>query len=462
MLGGSIPGGGTGGPIPSANPADGGTTGTIVYQTVVLQQFNYNYPSGEKWIDEGDVLTNSVSMTGDVLSYTNLSDTEQTQTDGSGTSVSIPRGNLSESIYAINGNTDYGAAKVAAGDTVTYELEYTLPTSNIEDLDISSYLPLPIFNATTVSSFDPVVSATAPASGIARFGPNDTYYGISRIVPTLTSNATANSLDFDYGTYHDPGSESFDGRHPLHRHREQSAVRRRSLSDQPGARVRRLDQQRRRDRQRDRAARGDRAGALGDEGDRRRERSGATVTPNPYGFDGRARPALVSTARSTRTHLTANPITGGVSNIQAGDLVTFAIVVNNTGSGLNGAFDLTLADSLPSGFVIPSGGLNLEVTDGAGNALSVSNVGEGSGLFDQGILVKNPTNGVGTLAAYDATSGHNVLVVTYDLKPPARSRRTRRSRIPRASTVIPPARAEPNFLARLKPRPRPRPPSRCR
>ena len=349
LLGGSIPGGGTGGPIPSANPADGGTTGTIVYQTVVLQQFNYNYPSGEKWIDQGDVLTNSVSMTGDVLSYTNLSGTEQTQTDGSGTSVSIPRGNLSESIYAINGNTDYGAAKVAAGDTVTYELEYTLPTSNIEDLDISSYLPLPIFNATTVTSFDPVVSATAPASG------NTSSARTTRITaspgscrrsprtppPTVSISITA-PIMIPLRTPH--------GRHPLHRHREQSAVRRRSVSDQPAH---------------ESEGSTNNGGATANaivqlevtepvlsvtKGIVAVNDPGATVTPNPYGFNapGSSGPRFDGTINSNA--LTANPITGGVSNIQAGDLVTFAIVVNNTGSGLNGAFDLTLADSLPAGF----------------------------------------------------------------------------------------------------------------
>ena len=98
LLGGSIPAGGTGGPTPPPTPAFGGTTGTIVFHTVVQQQFDYNYPSGEAFVDEGDALTNAVTASGAVLAYANLSADGSDESDASGTSVSVPRGTLGASI----------------------------------------------------------------------------------------------------------------------------------------------------------------------------------------------------------------------------------------------------------------------------------------------------------------------------------------------------------------------------
>ena len=60
-------------------------------------------------------------------------------------------------------------------------------------------------------------------------------------------------------------------------------------------------------------------------------------------------------------------------------MVTFAIVVENLGSGPEGAFDVTFRDTLPAGFVVPAdlAALNLSVTDGAGTALAFTDLGGG-------------------------------------------------------------------------------------
>ncbi len=124
LLGGSIPNGGTGGPEPSASPTLGPTTGTIVFRTVVQQQFDYNYPSGEPFVDQGDALTSTVGLAGDVLAHANLAADGSAVNDTSGTIVAVRRGSLTESIYAINGATGVGSTpKIAAGDTITYRIE---------------------------------------------------------------------------------------------------------------------------------------------------------------------------------------------------------------------------------------------------------------------------------------------------------------------------------------------------
>ena len=69
----------------------------------------------------------------------------------SGAGVTILVGTLTKSIYAINGNTSFGAPRLGPGDTVTYRLRYTLPSSDMEPLTITDYLPLPVLFATEVT-----------------------------------------------------------------------------------------------------------------------------------------------------------------------------------------------------------------------------------------------------------------------------------------------------------------------
>jgi len=108
----------------------------------------------------------------------------------------------------------------------------------------------------------------------------------------------------------------------------------------------------------------------------------AVFTPSTVGPPG----APWTAGGVNSTNLAATPINSNVSNVDAGDLVTFATVVENTGSGLRGAFDVAVSDTVPAGFVIPAPGvLNLQVRNGAGTALPYTNVGGGTGLFDQGI-----------------------------------------------------------------------------
>ncbi|MDJ0688387.1 MAG: hypothetical protein QNJ41_07745 [Xenococcaceae cyanobacterium MO_188.B32] len=63
--------------------------------------------------------------------------------------------------------------------------------------------------------------------------------------------------------------------------------------------------------------------------------------------------------------------------------------MENTGSSRAGAFDVEISDTLPNGFLIPTGGLNLQVTDGVGDSIDFIGLGDpdgiGSDLFGNGI-----------------------------------------------------------------------------
>ncbi len=64
-------------------------------------------------------------------------------------------------------------------------------------------------------------------------------------------------------------------------------------------------------------------------------------------------PTAFSGGRITSQGLATTPINANLNNLDAGDRVTFAIVVENTGTGENGAFDVVLRDMLPVGFAAP-------------------------------------------------------------------------------------------------------------
>lgn len=209
LVGGAIPNGGTGGPVPPSNPPlpFGATTATIKFRTIIQDAFSDDFPSGNPSLNPRDVLTNDVTVSGDLLSVANVTTTTgQSEADDSAANVTIVNTTVSKSIYAINGSTTLplsptGAVLVRPGDTVTYRLQYTVPTGDVENLKLNDYLPLPIFDATQVTTFSAVVSAAAPPAGTAKWGPSETLRLVAGApTPTVSSVAGNNLLTFTYPT----------------------------------------------------------------------------------------------------------------------------------------------------------------------------------------------------------------------------------------------------------------------
>ncbi len=144
---------------------------------------------GTTEVVEGDTLVNHAAAIATVLDTGTLASTGNTIGDGSAgvatagasASISIDRGSLSKTIYAINGETDFATpAHVSPGDVVTYRLRQVFPTSRTDGFRMIDYLPLPVFYAAGLTSFDPVSNATAPAAGHAQWGPADTFHDNAR------------------------------------------------------------------------------------------------------------------------------------------------------------------------------------------------------------------------------------------------------------------------------------------
>ena len=441
LVGGLIPTGGTGGAPLASQPAlfTPGTTGSIVFQAVVQDTYTGNVLSGEKFLDPGDIVDNSVTIAGDLISVVDLSTlTGQSEEDTSHAWSRVPATTFAKTVYAFNGSTAGQplptTTLVTAGDTLTYRLRYTLPTSDFENLRLTDYLPLPLFDVTDagtkITGFDAATSGTgnAPAAGTWTYGPDDTFHAIAAArAPIVSTDTATNSVVFDYGTYNTSTNQPsvIDLLFTV------------TASNDPYADSLRLA---------NRAVITANNTALvpeNNEGiaeitssepelvitkgivdtDNPGDFSPATIGPVSFNAPGTLGSRFTGTISSSG--LAATPIDSNLSEIDHADLVTYVIVVENQGSGKFGAFDTIIKDSPAAGMAIPGlgvDGINLRVTDGAGNPLAYNRVG--TGLFDPagGLELVDPSATQGAIGrGIDSTGsvvddGSNIVVISYDMR----------------------------------------------
>nr|WP_314073334.1 isopeptide-forming domain-containing fimbrial protein [uncultured Roseococcus sp.] len=388
----------------------------ITFRSVIEE--NYVQQERANHVVEGDVIGNDVTVSGEVLG------TGHIVTDDSGAGVTLPVATVSKTVYAVNGNVVGGPiGPIQTGDSVTYRLEVDLPLTRAHGLRIIDFLPLPIFGAMDVNGdgvsgdtlvFVDAINGAAPGVGLAWFGMGDTFSGITGATPSISGNAAANSLIFDFGDLgnHNENTKlvilftvrvkdtpfgdglfltnmvtteetSTDNVVTVH-----SAVSQIVLGE-PVLSITK--------------------GVVATTGDGTFSGSNGPVEFNAPGSSGPRFTGVISSDA-----LAGGAIDANLAGVDAGDLVTFALTVENKGSGPYGAFDVLLRDTFPSGFEIPAGGLNLRITDGAGNVLNYEIVG--GGLFDPngGIKLIDPP-GHGAIGTYNAGNGGNIVIVTYDL-----------------------------------------------
>ena len=400
---------------------DGATTGWVTFRATVLDAYKTNYPSGDASLDEGDTVSNSVTIAGDVLNNVTLEPTGSEVTDGSAASQTVPHGTVSKSVYAINGNTTPSSPlRIAPGDLVTYRIVDTLTTGDFEALDVTDYLPLPIFSAATYSWSKDASAGLTPAEGTWKFGPSNSR-PVGAPDPVVAALASSNSVDFKFSTYDDASNAggTIDLLFTL------------KVSSDPFADGLFLTNQAQ-VKDQNTAGVSVTSGAIVQvqltepvlsisKGVVATDHTGAIFNPvsvGPVSFSAPGTPGVRWSGTITSAGLAATPVKSSVSGVDAGDSVTFAIVLENKGTGLNGAFDVQVRDTLPAGYGA-SDITNLTVTDGTGAAVTTVNVGGGGGLFDQGLELVDPgatAAPAGALDPYDASSGRNIAVITYDLK----------------------------------------------
>ena len=416
----------------------GGTTVTITYRATILDAYRCTAPPRllDTSIDAGDTVTNDVTVTGIVYDNATQTATGQSEDDTSSVTNTIVGGALTKEIYARNGvvgGATGNPMQYAAGETITYRLRYPLLSSDIEEFKITDFLPLPVLKATDITTSPAVTAvcsgATVPASGTICYGPADTFHtiGVSPD-PTVVISSPGNSVALNYGTFDSPtqvssqidilftltiSSDPF--RDGLFLTNQAQADSENSFGVPiPTAAIAQIELTQPTLNLKKGVASTDRADAV---------LTGAIApTSRTWGAPGTTC-ANAITGGTVSTANRAGAPNADVANIDAGDRVRFAIVVENTGKGLNGAFDVAISDSLPAGFVVPSSGINLCVTDGTGATLATTNTGFfGGGSATPGTITLNDPGATATPGgALDPdnaakTSGVNLAIITYELE----------------------------------------------
>ncbi|MFH2102997.1 MAG: sortase [Chloroflexota bacterium] len=466
LIGGCVPL--TGSPSPDCGVYDDDeTTITIVFRTFIDDDFSDDYPSGDWSVDQGDILRDNASVTGRLLD-TNTFAPGPNVSDDAAVTLTIGTGTLTKSIYAVNGSTSFSSpVEVKPGDTVTYRITYVMPTSNEENLEFTDYLPLPVFfvgdpDANDYNTIAPpgahndgpawVFNAVGqngqpsvtPAAGRANFGQSDTFYTYTTgsipggLVPAITPNATNNRLTFTYGDFDDPANLS----------RTVDILFTVTVAAEPFADRMYLTNQAH-------AFEGSTNGGIvqadaivqiiltepivrSTKGVVWTSNPGNVFTPVNPGPAGVTFLAPGSAPRWTGTITDSGPVPNSdVRGVDAGDIVTFAITLVNSGTSLKGAFDIQIEDILRSQYQIPGGVLTLQVYYGdgtgpiaftglaipadctgswPGNPCGPDDVaGNADDLFGAGIELIDPP-GVGVCQAHNPLNTNDVIVITYDLQ----------------------------------------------
>ena len=405
------------------------TTVTITYLATIADSYTDPGVSGLNQLSQGDFIENTVEVRADVRDNGDPNTSTGNQiTDASESRVQLAVGQIREkSVYALNGDDNPpDDVVIAAGDTVTFSIIYDAPLGAFENFRLVDNLPQLVFDATEIGnmSFD-AMSAQPPLAGVVTYGPA-TSADLSMIVPTISTVASDNQINFEFGDFTLPERgplviellftvtvEDAIFAPDLLLTNQATGYEQNSFGDvtettaianfdyaEPDLNITK--------------------GIVATDG----QDPDTEIVDGPTGLNGVTVPSASIprfTGTVTSDGLDLAPVDANIENVNAGDTVTFAVVLENTGRAPNGAFNITVVDTLPDGFTEPVGGYNLSITDGTGNPISFTRV-DGSpataaDFFDpiQGLLLVDDGPLEGAISAFNATSGENVIVITYDL-----------------------------------------------
>ena len=446
----------------------GASLGRITFQAKVDDLFVAPQLAGQN-IKAADNLRNDVTFEGQIYSYNpataSFTDTNVVVTDTSSEALRIPEPSLVKSIVARNGQPLSGAVVFAPGDTVTYRLRAVLPTGDLQAMELLDWLPTPgfsvandaangVFKAAFEAGGSGATAANPPAAG--RFA-----YGSEHSAPQLQGNQLqvgpgTNQLLASFPNTSDQVNKgqvvdlyyTVTATAAVMADRlEQTNISQLNYSSSDGVKHST-----------------DLAVAIGERlSPDLKIRKGVVSTSRDKGQPGAGNiPASYSPAINTDGVIFAlagsagAPFSGGsgngilsssaistagengstgavkssildsnVSNLDAGDLVRFAIVIENIGTSYRGAFDVQLRDELPPGLSYAG---NLSIVDGTGVALAYTkpdgSAATAADFFSaNGVMLTDPgatpasggdgLNG-GAIDGYSASSGRNIAVVVFD------------------------------------------------
>jgi uncharacterized repeat protein (TIGR01451 family) len=201
-------------------------TGTLVFFARIGDTFN-NVLLPAKYVDKDDPICNAVEIQGTVhqndpkpnavpppVSPTQIAE------DTSASKIAIVTDALKKSVYAVKRGAGWvcgsffafptpplpcqAGQQVFPGDQVTFRIQYVIPSGDAQNLVIRDWLPLPIFNLTGMPSLItcPSTAATVPVPNTIRCGPSHTAQ-LPLVFVSPPPPSGSNSIQFTYGTMHD-------------------------------------------------------------------------------------------------------------------------------------------------------------------------------------------------------------------------------------------------------------------
>jgi uncharacterized repeat protein (TIGR01451 family)/fimbrial isopeptide formation D2 family protein len=425
-----------------AVPASTGAIGTIVFFVKIDDAFkNPNIPDPS--VDKEDPLSNCVEVKGNSLKNEDPpvlpAMIESTPSDDSRAGFSIVGDTLDKTVYAVRRGSDFICGpptlipavpacsnlpnppqEVRPGDEVTFRIKKKIPSSDAEELIIEDWLPLPIFSVAatfTAGSFSNSPCAGIPASGSICLGLDDTLHAlVGPARPLFSIPPLTNSIMFDYGNFDDPGNAS----------REIDLLFTSTVRNDPFADKLFLTNEVQECEENSFATTFCQV-AIAQVNLREpnlKIRKGIIATSNPNGSFSdpaspqttppTARPPAAATLGLTgiagvvnSNDLATGVLNSNISNVDANDLVTFAITIENQGG--HPAFDVKMDDIVPSDcFEIVPNTTVVKLGSGASLTATISPLGPGFTFTTAGPLAElNPNT---------ATTGANIIVITFQAK----------------------------------------------
>jgi uncharacterized repeat protein (TIGR01451 family) len=412
--------------------------GKITFETTIDDAYQCPVASPhDQYVDKDDPLNNAVILTANILANVGTCSPPTipglagfSAQDASKVEFLIATDFLEKTVYQVQGAAGHPTScgpipacpnnpDVDPGDLVTFRLKKTIFSGDAENLTIQDWLPLPTF----LVAGGPFIYSVCglPANGSGCFGPTNNLV-TAPTVPTYLPTGATNSITFGYGTFNSPANlpktidllftrtvtnTPFpDGLYLTNEAREcesntfgvtfcQTAIAQVHVRE-PALKITK--------------------GVVAASNSNAVFSPPGGLVPNgpvPFyapGTIGRRFNGIINS-----TNLASTPINSDISSVDANDVVTFAIVVENRGGSL--AYDINLADLFPLGSTgapdcfapLPGTPLpgTLWVTDGTGaNILPFTP----AGAFPLNpITLTNPLPGLGSLPA-----GSNIVVITFD------------------------------------------------
>ncbi|MDI9618441.1 hypothetical protein, partial [Methanothermobacter sp.] len=321
----------------------GATMGNITFRSIIDITFEdtANYPPGNPFLKSGDSVSNTVS------GLSKLSHNGHPVSESSGASVTISQPSIEKIVYAINGLTPVSPYRVRPGDNVTFSLRVIVPTTNIENFTMCDFLPIPFFRATQISTNIPQGDAP-PAAGEWRLASDDTLSSFLGRLPTVNIDPLQNIVHFFYGTVNSTDQQT----------RVSHILFTVTATDEPFADELYLTNQfaiKYYNSPLDAFCQSDLA---------------QVITQEP-------RLTINKTITSTTGHGIIDP-EGNLIGADAGDTITYKILIENTGSW--NAYNVTVRDIIPVKLINPQ---IISVLDG--NGVAVPYTGD---LFTSGIRIE--------------------------------------------------------------------------